>query len=159
MMEHEQINDRCVALSTRCTKMTGRILAQMMRAYLRKMQKPKIKRGQQSTKSLAKHGDSLADIEISGDNIGTFKKTARKYNLDFSLEKDATKTPPLWVVKFRAKDDKSMQSAFKEYSRAILKQKAPKKSMLAKLNRFKELVKSTPHRAIERVKDAMRQGR
>ena len=156
MNEHEQVNDRCVALSTRCTKMTGRILARMMRAFLKKMREPKVKHGAQSLKSLTKQGGSLADIEISGDNIGSFKKIARKYNVDFALKKDATLTPPRWVVFFKAKDDKALESAFKEYSRAILKEKSQKASILAKLDRFKELAKSIPQKAIERVKDAVR---
>jgi len=136
--------------------MTGRILASMMRTLLKKVREPAVKHGKQSLKSLAKQGGSLADVEISGDNIGSFKKIARKYNVDFALKKDASLSPPRWVVFFKAKDDKALESAFKEYSRTILKQKTPKTSILARLDRFKELVKSAPHRAIERVKDAVR---
>ena len=157
-MEHEQINDRCVALSTRCTKMTGRVLARMMREFLKKAREPTVKHGKQSVRSLKKQGASLADVEISGDNIGSFKKVARKYEIDYALKKDASMEPPRWVVFFKAKDDKALESAFKEYSRAILKEKSPKASILAKLDRFKELAKSVPQKAIERVKDAVRGG-
>ena len=156
MMEHEQVNDRCVALSTQCTKMTGRILAKMMRAFLQKMRAPHIKHGKQSLKSLAKQGISLADVEISGDNIGAFKKIARKYHVDYSLKKDASQEPPRWVVFFRTKDDKALESAFKEYARTTLKQKAPRESILEKLNRFREFAKSAPQKIIERIKDVVR---
>ena len=84
MMEHEQINDKTVALTTRCMKMTGRTLAKLMQAFLKKAMQPHIKHGEQSHKSLTKQGASLADIEISGNNIGTFKKTARKYNIELA---------------------------------------------------------------------------
>jgi len=130
----------------------------MMREFLKKAREPTIKHGQQSLKSLSKQGASLADVEISGENIGSFKKTAWKYKVDFALKKDATLTPPRWVVFFKAKDDKAMESAFKEYSRAILKQKAPKVSILARLDRLRELAKSVPQKAIERVKDVVRGG-
>ena len=153
MMEHEQINDRCVALSTRCTKMTGRVLAQLMLNFLRKAKNPKAKHGKQSTKSLSKKGGALADIEISGDNIGAFKKTARKYNIDFSLQKDDSQTPPKWTVFFKAKDDRAMQSAFNEYAKITLKQKSRKKTMLDKLEKAKQQVQSTPTKVRERVKD------
>jgi len=136
--------------------MTGRILARMMREFLKKAREPTVKHGKQSLKSLSKQGASLADVEISGENIGSFKKIARKYNVDVALKKDATLTPPRWVVFFKAKDDKALESAFKEYSRAILKEKSQKASILAKLDRFKELAKSIPQKAIERVKDAVR---
>lgn len=142
MMEHEQINDKSVALSIRGAKMTGQLLAQAMRAFLKKAREPTIKHGQQSLKSLTKQGASLADIEIDGGNIGSFKRIARKYNIDFALRKDSTKDPPNWVVFFKAKDSKAIESAFKEYSAIELKHKKVKVPMLQRLAKFKELAKS-----------------
>ena len=156
MMEHEQINDKTVALSVRCVKMTARALAQAMEAFIKKAAQPHIKHGKQSLKSLTKQGSSLADIEISGENIGTFKKTARKYNIDFALKCDKSVNPPKWVVFFKAKDDKALDSAFKEYASITLKQKARKASMLAKLDNFKKLAISAPQKILEKVKDMIR---
>jgi len=156
MMEHEQIIDKCVALSMRGTKATGRLLAQAMQAFLRKVKQPHYKQGKQSLKSLSKGGVSLADIEISGENIGTFKQTARKYGIDYSLKKDSSQDPPRWVVFFKAKDDKAIQAAFNEYAKATLKQKSKKESMLDKLDKSKERTKDAPEKVIERVKDKSR---
>ena len=156
MMEHEQINDKCVALSMRGSKATGRLLAQAMRAFLQKAKQPHFKHGEQSLKSLSKRGSALTDIEISGDNIGTFKKMARKYNVDFALKKDASVDPPRWVVFFEAKNDKALQSAFNEYAKVTLKQKSKKDSMLDKLDKNKELARSAPEKVIERVKNKSR---
>ena len=142
MMEHEQINDKSVALSIRAAKMTGNALAQAMRAFLKRAREPTVKHGEQSLKSLSKQGSSLADIEISAENIGSFKRIARKYNVDFALRKDATKDPPHWVVFFKAKDSKAIESAFKEYSAIELKHKKEKVPMLKRLEKFKELAKS-----------------
>ena len=140
-MEHEQINDKSVALSIRGAQMTGRVLAQAMRAFLRKARDPTQKHGQQSLKSLTKQGASLVDAEIPGD-VGAFKKIARKYNIDFALKKDASVDPPNWVVFFKAKDDKAIESAFKEFSKATSLKKKSKPPMLKKLEKFKELAKS-----------------
>ena len=118
------------------------MLAKAMQAFLKKMKEPSHKHGEQSIKSLSKQGASLADIDISGDNIGTFKKTARKYNVDFALQRDKSADPPRWVVFFKAKDDKALQSAFNEYSKIALKHKAHKPSMLTKLRNFRELAKT-----------------
>ena len=155
-MEHEQINDKNVALVIRGTKLTAHMLAQAMKAFVAIAQKQKIKHGSQSLKSLAKQGTSLADIEISGNNIGTFKKTARKFNIDFSLKKDDSVSPPKWVVYFKAKDDKAMQCAFNEYAKITLKQQTRKTSMLAKLQNFKDIALSAPQRVLEKVKDMLR---
>jgi len=146
MMEHEQINDKCVALSMNGTKMTGRMLAKAMVGFLkfggRTANKILTPHGEQSLKSLTKQGASLADIEISGDNIGSFKRIARKYNIDFALKKDSTKDPPNWVVFFKAKDSKAIESAFNEYSAIELKHKKEKVPLLQRLAKFKEIAKN-----------------
>jgi len=160
MMEHEIVNDKCVALSMRGTKVTGRMLAKTMKGFLKMGKgigrKILTSHGEQSLKSLSKKGAALADIEISGDNIGTFRKTARKFNVDYSLKKDNSQDPPRWTVFFRAKDDKALQSAFNEYAKITLKQKTRKESMLDRLDKSKELAKSAPEKVIERVKDKSR---
>jgi hypothetical protein len=142
MMEHEHINDKSVALAIRGVKIAGNTLAKAMQDFLKKAREPTAKHGQQSLKSLTEQGSSLADIEISGENIGSFKRIARKYNIDFALKKDSTKDPPNWVVFFKAKDSKAIESAFKEYSAIELKHKKVKVPILERLKKFKELAKS-----------------
>ena len=149
-MEHEQINDKSVALYIKGGKMTSRVLAQAMRAFLKKAREPTPKHGKQSLKSLTKQGMSLADMEIPGE-IGAFKKVARKYNIDFAVKRDDSVKPPNYVVFFKAKDDKAMESAFKEYSQDVLKHKS-KPSMLQRLEKFKEIAKSILPRAKNREK-------
>jgi hypothetical protein len=153
MMEHEQINDRCVALSTRGSKITARILAKAMLAIISKAKKPRGKNGEQSLKSLSKSGSNLEDIEISGENIGSFKKIARKYDIDFALKCDKSESPPKWVAFFKSKDGKAMEKAFNEYASQILKQKSKGESLADKLSKSKERVKESPDKVLERVKD------
>jgi len=151
-MEHEQINDKSVALSVKGVKLTGRMLAKAMQAFLKKAREPTHKHGKQSLKSLTKQGASLADIEINGGNIGSFKKIARKYNIDFALKKDDSKSPPNWVIFFKAKDSKALESAFKEYSSKNELKREKKPSMLKKLNIFKKLAKTAEPRVKNRSK-------
>ena len=139
-MMQEYVDDKTVALSVKATKITGRLLAQAMRAFLKKAREPTIKHGKQSIKSLTKQGACLSNIEISGDNIGSFSKTARKYNVDFALQKDSSETPPKWMVFFKAKDADSLTAAFNEYSKTMLKAKNRKPSLLNALEKAKELV-------------------
>jgi hypothetical protein len=121
--------------------MTGRLLAKAMQAFLKKAREPTYKHGKQSLKTLSKQGASLADIEISGDNIGSFNRIARKYNIDFALKQDIAADPPRCIVFFKAKDSKALESAFKEYS-STNELKREKPSMLKRLEKFKELAKS-----------------
>jgi hypothetical protein len=58
----EQVNDKTVALSVKATKITGRLLAQAMQAFLKKAREPTFKHGKQSVKSLTKQGASLTNI-------------------------------------------------------------------------------------------------
>jgi hypothetical protein len=136
----EQVNDKTVAISVKATKITGRLLAKAMQAFLKKAREPTFKHGKQSVNSLKKQGASLSDIEISGDNIGSFKRIARDYKVDFALKKDSSETPPKWIVFFKAKDADSITAAFNRYSKVMLKQKNRKPSLMAALEKAKELV-------------------
>jgi hypothetical protein len=139
-MLQEHLDDKTVALSVKATKITGRLLAKAMQDFLKKAREPTYKRGKQSIKSLTKQGASLTNIEIGGDNIGDFKRIARKYNIDFALKRDSAETPPKWLVIFKAKDADALTAAFKEYSKIALKVKE-KPDFLAKINIFKQIAK------------------
>jgi hypothetical protein len=137
----EQINDKTVALSVKGAKITGRLLAKAMQAFLKQARaSPKPKQGKQSIKSLTKQGASLANIEITGDNIGDFKRIARKYNVDFALKRDDSETPPKWLVFFKAKDADALTAAFNEYSKIALKVKE-RPDFIAKLHKFRDRVR------------------
>lgn len=139
----EQVNEKTVALSVKGVKLTGRLLAKAMQTFLQKSRQPgKAKHGKQSVRSLTKQGASLANVEISGDNIGSFKRIARKYNVDFALKRDDSESPPKWMVFFKAKDSKALEAAFKEFTQITLKHKTRKPSMLARLEKYKEMAKS-----------------
>jgi hypothetical protein len=151
----EQINDKTVALSVKATKLTGRLLAKAMQAFLRQARaSPKTKVGKQSVKSLTKQGASITNMEITGDNIGDFKRIARKYNVDFALKRDDSESPPKWIVFFKAKDADSLMAAFKEYSAVTLKVKTrTRPDFLAKIAKFRQKAKELLTPAKNRSKE------
>ena len=126
----DEVNNKTVAISVKAAKITGRMLAKAMQALLEKAREPNFKTGKQSIKSLTKQGASLTNIPIDGENIGSFSKIARKYNVDFALKKDSSETPPKWMVFFKAKDADALTAAFKEYSKIQLKHKERKPSLI-----------------------------
>jgi hypothetical protein len=101
--------------------------------------------GKQSVKKLIGQGQGVSNIEITDNNIRSFERIARKYGVDYALRKDTTGIIPKYLVFFKARDADALTAAFKEYSgKSIKREKKP--SALAKLNKFKELMKSSPKR-------------
>jgi hypothetical protein len=109
-----------------------------MQAFLKRARSPTEKHGKQSLKSLTNRGASIENIEISGVSVNSFKKTARKYNIDFALKKDKSTDPPNWIVFFKSKDSKALEAAFNDYSKEVLKHKKPIEPMTKARDRFKE---------------------
>ena len=137
----EYVDEKTVAFSIKGAKLTGRMLAKAMQVFLKKMREPpKGRTGKQSIRSLTKQGASLTNIPITGENIGDFKKTARKYNVSFALQRDDSTSPPKWIVFCKAKDTDSMMAAISEYTKIKMKVKE-KPALLNKLAKFKELAK------------------
>jgi hypothetical protein len=131
-----------VSLSVKATKMTARLLAQAMQAFLKSAGKSTEKHGKQSLKSLTKSGANIEKVEIPGDSdINSFKKTARKYNIDFSMQKDKSTDPPNWIIFFKSKNSKSMDAAFKEFSKGVLRDKPPVVPIAEEMERFKNIAK------------------
>ena len=149
-------NDRCVAISVKTTKLTARLMAQAMRAFRNKARKPSGatgKHGQQSLKSLTKSGATIENVEIPADSdINSFKKTARKYNIDFALKKDTSTDPPNWIIFFKSRDSKTMDAAFKEFSKSVLN-KTPTTPIAKEMERFKDIAKGVAPAAHATGKD------
>lgn len=63
-----------------------------------KKQLAKPPQGKQSLKQLMKQNAGVSNIEITEGNIKAFESTAKKYGIDFALKKDATESPPRYLV-------------------------------------------------------------
>lgn len=149
----EDIDHRSVTLTVNATKMTGRLLAKLMRAYLahRKNKKlnPKMYHGKQTVKQLAKQNQGMTNMEITDKNIKSFEKYAKKYGVDFALKVDKSETPPKHLVFFKARDNDAILSAFSEFSAEKIK-KASKPSVLSQLRDMKEKVQK---QVLDKVKN------
>ena len=139
----EDVEQRSVVLATNATKLTGRCLAFLMRAAIRKIHKARNApiEGKQSIKQLSK-GGKLENVEVSNENIKAFDPFARKYGISYALQKDSSETPPKWLVFFKSTDTAAMTAAFKEFSTAMLNKEKSKPSVKAAIVRFREIVKN-----------------
>ena len=148
----EEVTQKTIALVVSATKMTSRVLAQAMQLYLqsRNNKSNEIPKGKQSLADLEKQNAALSNIEITNKNIGSFNRTAKKYEIDFALKKDRTKEPPLYYVFFKGRDEERISMAFNEYSQKILKRKE-KKSVREELKQEKAAEKAQ-NRQREKIK-------
>jgi hypothetical protein len=139
----EDLQNRSVVLITRTTKLTGRVLAGLMRAALLEMRRFENapKEGKQSMRQLAK-GGPLQNIEISDDNIRAFGPFARKYGVSYSLQRDNSEIPPKWLVFFRAKDTDSLTAAFKAFSASVLNRERERPSVKDVMQKFRGILKN-----------------
>ena len=152
----EDINNRTASLVIQTTKLTARTFKRLLEKALAEMEAqqraakqkravPKTYKGKQSVRQLVGQGAGVSNIEITDKNIKGFERTARKYGVDFAVKRDNNAQPPKYLVFFKAKDADALMAAFTEYSQKRVKQQS-KPSILARLSKFKELVKGTINR-------------
>ena len=152
----EDINNRTASLVIQTTKLTARTFKRLLEKALAEMEAqqraakqkravPKTYKGKQSVRQLAGQGAGVSNIEITDKNIKGFERTARKYGVDFAVKRDNNAQPPKYLIFFKAKDADALIAAFTEYSQKRVKQQS-KPSILARLSKFKELVKGTINR-------------
>jgi len=146
----EEVDNKSIMLVINTSKMTARALKNAISKYLnhRKQNKQKSHdnpHGKQSLKKLVHQGQGVNNIEITDGNIKSFQRVARKYGINYALKKDTTGDKPKYLVFFKAKDADALTAAFKEYAaKTSIREKQP--SILAKLRRMKEMLKSAPKR-------------
>lgn len=116
----EEVNEKVIALSIKTGKLSAEVLQKSMKFFLSQVKKQVNKRqmphGRQTLKQLMKQNAGVSNIEITKDNIKAFESTAKKYGIDFALKKDATESPPRYLVFFKARDADALTAAFKEFS-------------------------------------------
>ncbi len=138
----DEINEKTIALYIKGGKLTAATLQKAMKALLEQMKKQQGKEphGKQSLKQLMKQNTGVSNIEITDANIKAFEHTAKKYGIDYALKKDATETPPRYLVFFKGRDADVLTAAFKEFSAKQLTQDK-KPSIRKALSAFREAAK------------------
>ncbi len=109
----ERSTEKTIALTVRTTKLTAKVLKKMLEMFLDRKNHPK--HGKQSIKDLVGQNAGVTNIEVSDGNIKAFERIAKKYNVDFAIQKDKTVNPPKYLVYFKARDATVLEQAFKEF--------------------------------------------
>ena len=147
----DEINEKTIALYIKTGRLTAETLQKAMKALLSqgKKQIEKPPHGKQTLRQLMKQNAGVSNIEITGENIKAFESTAKKYGIDFALKKDATESPPRYLVFFKGRDADVLTAAFKEFSaKKLTQEKRP--SIRKLLSAFRDKAKQ---RDAQRVKE------
>jgi len=68
------------------------------------------------SKTANRKGATLESIEVTDKAMLGFETIARKYGIEYGLQKNEATTPPTWQVYFMAKDRATMANAFRDFT-------------------------------------------
>lgn len=151
----EEVTQKTIVLVFKSFRLTTDILKKAMKMYLEHQKNRKqTKHGKISVKELVGQGMGASKIEVSDNNIKSFERVAKKYNVQFAVRKDKTEKPPKYLVFFKGKDADVITQAFKEFVKSNEK-KQERVSVKEKLAKFRERIEKDKNRARarEHIKD------
>ena len=149
----EEVTQKTIALVIKTAKLDANVLKAAMRMYLNhRRQKSQNTHGKTSVKKLVGEGVGVSSIEVTDSNIKAFERVARKYNVDFAVEKDKTTEPPKYLVFFKGRDADAVAQAFKEFVYGNEK-KNSRTSVRQKLKHFRDVVSKDQNKERSREKN------
>ena len=94
----EEVTQKTLALVFKSSRLTADVLKKAMKMYLeRRKAGQQATHGKMSVKKLVGQGMGASSIEVTDNNIKSFERVARKYNVDFAVKKDKTVEPPKYA--------------------------------------------------------------
>lgn len=135
----EEVTQKTIALVFKTSRLSADALQKAMKAYLEGRKHKPPPHGKIPVKKLIGQGQGAKSIEITDENIKSFSRVARKYNVDFSVKKDKTVQPPKYLVFFKGKDADIIIQAFKEFVKANEKKKQ-RVPIRAKIKQFQKKI-------------------
>lgn len=81
----EEVTQKTIALVFKSSRLTADVLKKAMKMYLeRRKAGQQATHGKMSVKKLVGQGMGASSIEVTDNNIKSFERVARKYNVDFA---------------------------------------------------------------------------
>ncbi len=151
----EEVTQKTIALVFKSSRLTADVLKKAMKMYLEhRKQGKQMPHGKISVKELVGQGMGASSIEVTDNNIKSFERVAKKYNVQFAVKKDKTEKPPKHIVLFKGKDADVITQAFKEFVK-VNEKKHNRISVKEKLAEFREQLGKNKNRerAREHLKD------
>ncbi len=129
-MVQDEVDQKMVTLTVSTSKFTAKVFYQCLDMHYKQLTNPE---GKQSLKHLKKKGEGIEQVDLDKENMKQFKKSARKYGVDFAVTKEKGSDPPLYHIHFKAPNEDCINSAIKDTIEDLLKKKTklPLKQRLA----------------------------
>ena len=138
----EEIEQKSFNIMISTTKLSARTVLRAVKAAFRLYQS-KASQGKQSVRTLLRQNRGVSSVEISKTGIRDFERYAKKYGIDYAIQKDTSEVPPRYLVFFKAPDVEAFNAAFKEYSASLLS-KTKRPSVLEKLHELVQAAAELP---------------
>ena len=138
----EEIEQKSFNIMISTTKLSARTVLRAVKAAFRLYQS-KTSQGKQSVRTLLRQNRGVSSVEISKTGIRGLERYAKKYGIDYAIQKDLSCKPLRYLVYFKAQDTDALSAAFKEYSASVL-DKTKRPSVLAKLHDLAQSVANLP---------------
>ena len=149
----EEVTQKTIALVFKSSRLTADVLKKAMKMYLdHRKQGKQASHGKMSVKDLVGQGMGASSIEVTDNNIKSFERVARKYNVDFAVKKDKTVAPPKYMVFFKGKDADVIAQAFKEFVK-VNEKKQQHPSLRQKLKGLQKIVAQNKNKERSREKN------
>ena len=148
-MQNDDINSRTIAIVKKASIVTAKQVINLMKKILEinkhkaqaEQSRPLEKFKKVKVKDLVKKG-KVETLELNDIDLKALKKELKRYGVKFSIKKDLENGNN--IIFFQAKDIKVMEQAFKKTVQKFNKDKSRKrKSLIERLNNFKDKVKDT----------------
>ncbi|HAP6332582.1 TPA: PcfB family protein [Enterococcus faecium] len=148
-MQNDDINSRTIAIVKKASIVTVKQVINLMKKILEinklktqtEQSRPLEKFKKVKVKDLVKKG-KVETLELNDIDLKALKKELKRYGVKFSIKKDLENGNN--IIFFQAKDIKVMEQAFKKTVQKFTKDKSRKrKSVIERLNNFKDKVKDT----------------
>lgn len=148
-MQNDDINSRTIAIVKKAGIVTAKQVINLMKKILEinkhkahtERSRPLEKFKKVKVKDLVKKG-KVETLELNDIDLKALKKELKRYGVKFSIKKDLENGNN--IIFFQAKDIKVMEQAFKKTVQKFNKDKSRKrKSLIERLNNFKDKVKDT----------------
>jgi len=138
----EDVENKTLTLSINTTKLTGRTLKTAISMYLSHRKIAGVHpQGKQSVKKLTRQNQGVSSMELNDPDIRLFDRIAKKYGVDYAIQKDRSEKPPRYMIFFKSRDADALTAAFKTFATKKEK-KNVRPSVLARLKMFQEIMKN-----------------
>ena len=154
----EYVEQQTVAVSVKASKLSGRVLAAVLKKALAQIQKQyrasKTPHGKQSVKTLMNHYGTKSAMTLVG-APKDFDRIAKEFHVDYAFHKTS---PGHYLLFFKADQADAITAAFSKYTEKVMGRTQEKPSILGQLRQFVEQIAARPKQK-ERAREAVKEER